>query len=59
MPTYEFCYCREQRVYFEIETSTQEEAEEEANERIQTFDLDSKDDESDDPGELELRGVLD
>lgn len=52
---YHFCYCREQRVYFSVEADNEERAYELAHERSNTFDLDSPDDESDDPGELELR----
>ena len=55
MKVFEFTYYREQRVDFEIEAKDITEAELKAHDKLEEFDLDSKDDMSDDPGELELR----
>jgi hypothetical protein len=57
--TYHFCYYREQRVYFEVEADSEKEADEAAQECIKGFNLDSPDDQSDDPGGTELREVED
>jgi hypothetical protein len=53
MTTFQFQYRREQRVDFEVEAATEEEAEEKAWKYVESLSLDSLDDESDDPGELE------
>jgi len=54
MHTYRCQYRREQRVNFDVEADTQAEAKIVAEEQVETFDLDAKDDSSDDPGELEV-----
>lgn len=54
MPLYQCQYRREQRVNFEIEADSAEEASEKAWKRANDFNLDSPDDSSDDPGELEV-----
>ena len=59
MPTYHFCFCREQRVDISVEAENEDTATEEASALSNKLDLDSADDESDDPGELELRDVED
>ena len=52
MPEYLYQYRREQRVTFTVEAETKAEADAEAAGR--EFKLWSEDDESDDPGELDL-----
>lgn len=59
MPHYEFTYFREQRVYFELDADSEEQAMEAAEKHIKQLDLSSKDDESDDPGELICDGEYD
>lgn len=54
MPTYLYQFRREQRAEFEIEAESQEEADKLAETRAAMLDLSSKDDTSDDKGELEL-----
>jgi hypothetical protein len=57
MPEFYYQFRREQRSEFTITADTQEEADEQADDHIQTLDLTSKCDCSDDPGELELLEV--
>ena len=57
MPEFLYQYRREQRTEFSITADTQEEADDQADDHIQTLDLTSKDDSSDDPGELEMLEV--
>jgi len=54
MPTYLYQYRREQRAEEEFEADSQEKAEELAEAWMNALSLDSTDDVSDDPGELEL-----
>jgi hypothetical protein len=54
---YLYQYRREQRVEFEIEADTDEEADKLANVATQGFNLSSPDDTSDDPGEMEVLEV--
>lgn len=58
MPTFLYQYRREQRAEFEIESDCEKLADALADEHIQTLELDSRDDTSDDPGELELLEVI-
>lgn len=51
---FKFLYTREQRVYFDIDAETVEKAEALADEYSKTFQLGSPDDESDDPGNVEV-----
>jgi hypothetical protein len=59
VPDFHYQYRREQRSEFSIRADTQEEADDQADDHIQTLDLTSKDDTSDDPGEMELLEVRD
>ena len=52
MPKFAVQYIREQRVYREIEAKDDEEARDKMEDLIETFKLDSEDDESDDGGEI-------
>lgn len=54
---YEFLYVREQRARFDIVASDEKEALMLAQQRLKELDLFSKDDESDDPGELFIEGA--
>jgi phosphoribosylformylglycinamidine (FGAM) synthase PurS component len=54
MNTYIYQYRREQRVDITVEAETEEEAEKAAERMAERLELSSVDDESDDPGELEL-----
>ena len=54
MTTYTFQYRREQRVDFTVEADNKTAAISQAETMSEAFDLLSKDDNSDDPGELEL-----
>lgn len=54
-----FQYIREQRCYFVVEAADLTEARNLAEEKANTFDLHSVDDESDDPGEIiQLEGEV-
>jgi hypothetical protein len=57
VPEFEYQFRREQRVDFTITADTREDADDLADDHIQNVDLDSPDDNSDDPGELEFMGV--
>ena len=52
MPKFPFQYTREQRHLIEVEANSYDEAYEKAMQKVEELDLSSKDDESDDPGEL-------
>ena len=54
MPTFHYQYRREQRVDWTIEAESEGAAETEAKKLMDGLNLSSEDDESDDPGELEL-----
>jgi hypothetical protein len=56
MRNYEFAYRREQRHYFEVEAATEAEARVKAEKYIAGLDLVAVDDQSDDPGEVEVEG---
>ena len=52
MPKFAVQYIREQRVFRKIEAKDDEEARDKMEDLIETFKLDSEDDESDDGGEI-------
>jgi hypothetical protein len=54
MSTFYYRYVREQRKYFSVEAENKEAAELKANVLVGQLDFTSKDDESDDSGELSL-----
>jgi hypothetical protein len=54
MSLYEVLFYREQRASTHIEADSEEDALVKAEEWIEALDLDSKDDESDDPGEYDI-----
>ena len=59
MPEFYFQYRREQRAEFSITADTEEEAREQADDKVQKLNLNSPDDCSDDPGETALLEVYD